>query len=128
MGGFKSVEDGAPDTMVIFDNSSSNKLPERATRSVKVRPFEANIAFSLFKLKSACGRRCLTLAFVEILPSSLPSSTLYDGPPVCTQVNQCSFGFQPTCTTHHNGSILYGQSVLIKLLKRLFYNKYQKRG
>ena len=41
---------------------------------------EANIWFSCSGLKSGGGRWCLTLAFVETLPSSLPNSTTY-GPP-----------------------------------------------
>jgi len=59
-----------------------NEIPDRATRSVRVSPCEANIWLISSSLKSGRGIWCLTLAFVETLPSSLPSSTSKDGPPV----------------------------------------------
>lgn len=68
-------------------------LPERAIMSVWDRPLEANMELSWFKLKLGWGRFPFTLAAVELNPSSLPSSTGYEGPPACTTIQ---LGFHQT--------------------------------
>ncbi|KAL5219606.1 hypothetical protein ABZP36_020290 [Zizania latifolia] len=52
--------------------------------SVWDRLFAANSDVSWFRLNDGGGSFPSTLVAVELSPSSLPSSTAYDGPPACT--------------------------------------------
>ncbi|KAH0466441.1 hypothetical protein IEQ34_003679 [Dendrobium chrysotoxum] len=56
-------------------------VPDRAIMSVWESPLAAKRELSWFRLKLGWGSLPLTLAAVETSPSSLPSSTAYDGPP-----------------------------------------------
>ena len=59
-------------------------LPDKAIMSVWDRLFAANSDVSWSRLNDGGGSFPSTLLAVALSPSSLPSSTAYDGPPACT--------------------------------------------
>jgi hypothetical protein len=71
--------------------------PERATRSVLLRPFLAKAAVRLARSKVGAGRSLLARDKLAVVESLLPRRTLHEGPPNCKHTYSKADLLTPGC-------------------------------